>query len=556
MVIVGASAAGLRCASRLARLEPEWKITVVEQQEIFSYAACGLPYVLSGDIEDIQSLRRTKDGMIRNSDYFSSVKGVNVLSGWRAQKVDSRSRKLIMENREGSRSLDYDEIVLAVGAGAKRLPNMKPHPRMQTFHTYEDVQPINEDLAHGRIQKVAIIGAGLVGCELAEAFTAMWGAEVTLIEAAPHPLPFIVDPEVGAVIKHVYEDQQVDLICNCKIERIEADDQGVNVFMQENSLRVDMVIAALGVQPRVELAKNCGVELGGTGAIAVDDRMHTSVPNIWAVGDCAEVIHVLRKDPVCMPLGSLANRQGRTLANILAERPDRFPAVVGATVVKVFDWNVAATGINRYVANLENLKSQSVWVSLQDKADYWPEVKNVFIQLTYDPDDMKVLGVQAVGEGEVAKRIDAATQLIGKGATLNDFVHLEHAYAPPYAPALDPLAVAAMVATNHADGVEAISPLRDLGEYRVLDVRHANEVQNTPVKSAGFYKNIPQEEIFDHFEDLESVHAGSADQSKPMMVICARGARSAEVVRRLAGRGLKACYLGGGLIWHRLVKAG
>ncbi len=193
VVIVGASAAGLRCASRLSRLEPDWHVTVVEQGDVFSYAACGMPYVLSGDIGDAVALRQTGDGVLRDSGYFSSVKGVEVLSGHRATHIEPSPNRLRIKSRDGERELEWDELVLATGARPRRLPQQPDHPRVRSFHTYEDIAPLHNGLAKGEIGSVIIVGAGLVGCELAEAFGALWGAEVTLIEAADSPLPGVLD---------------------------------------------------------------------------------------------------------------------------------------------------------------------------------------------------------------------------------------------------------------------------------------------------------------------------------------------------------------------------
>ncbi len=548
---MGASAAGLRCAARLVRLNPSFRVTVVEKSDVYSYAACGLPYVLSGDIEDILMLRKSKDGMLRDSGYFSSVKGVEVLAGWNATRIDKQKKQLHIQQQTDLRTLDYDGLVLATGARAKRLPGLPVHPRVRTFHTYEDVRPLTEDLAHGRIKSVAVIGAGLVGLELTEAFTAMWGAEVTLLEAGSHPLPFSVDCEVGGLVGKVLADQGVACVFDCRVERLEAHDGGVRIGLPTGTIEVDAVIAALGVSANVDLAAEAGIRLGRSGAVAVDSDFRTSENDIWACGDCIEQVHALRKDPVCMPLGSLANRQGRTLANLLSGRKDRFPPIVGATAVKIFDWNLATVGINRQAAEQEGLQTRSAWVSMQDTADYWPEVKNIFIQMLYSPESERVLGVQAVGEGEVVKRIDVAAQLLANQAVLEDFAHIEHAYAPPYAPALEPLAVAAMAALNQQDGVEGLSPLCDLQAYDLLDVRHASEVESMPVGSQAPPLHVPQHEIKNRIAEIENAHS-SNDRTKPWMVLCARGARSAEVARGLVGRGLEACYLGGGLIWRRL----
>ncbi len=209
VVIVGASAAGLRCACRLRRLQPEWSITVVEAGEVFSYGACGLPYVLSGDIEELGVLRRTPYGAERDEDYFAAAKGVEVISPWRATAVDVEAGTVHIEGPEGERDLAWDELVLATGATPRNLPNQPDHDSVHTFHIWDDVKPLKMGLMHGEIDHVAVVGAGLVGCELAEAFHSLWGAEVTLIDVGETPLPEILDRELGVVVARHLESSGV-----------------------------------------------------------------------------------------------------------------------------------------------------------------------------------------------------------------------------------------------------------------------------------------------------------------------------------------------------------
>jgi NADPH-dependent 2,4-dienoyl-CoA reductase/sulfur reductase-like enzyme/rhodanese-related sulfurtransferase len=541
VVIVGASAAGLRCACRLRRLQPEWSITVVEANEVFSYGACGLPYVLSGDIEELGVLHRTPYGADRDREYFEAVKGVEVLAPWRATAVDVEARTLSLEGPGGQRELAWDELVIATGASPRRLPNQPDHPRVHAFHVWDDVKPLKIGLMRGEIDRVAVVGAGLVGCELAEAFHSLWGADVTLIEAAPHPLPEILDPELGAVVASHLEKNGVRVLCGTAVKDISATDDGVSIRAGGGTVDADAVVVAVGVVPRVELAKAAGAALGPSRAIRVDERLATSAPHVWAAGDCVENRHAATGGPAYLPLGSLANRQGRVLANVLAGRDDAFGPVAAATAVKVFDLNVAAVGCTASRLGSDGLGVRSVWISAEDRAHYWPEAKLVLLTMVYDPLTKRVLGVQGAGEeGEVAKRIDVATQLILRGATVDDVAAVEHAYAPPYAPALDPLAVLAMAAQNQMDGVEAISPLTDLRTLDVLDVRVPEERAERPLTA----RNLVE------IEAAELHSRGDEIGGQNIVVACAHGTRSAEVVRWLASRGIGARYVGGGTSWR------
>lgn len=538
VVIVGASAAGLRCACRLARLRPSWTITVVERREVFSYAACGLPYVLSGDLGELDELRRTVDGTLRDAAYFADVKGVTLLPSARATAIDVVAQRLELVGRNGATTeLLWDELVLATGAVPRRLPGQPDHPRVRSFHGVEDVAPLKRDLAAGRIGHVAVVGAGLVGCELAEAFRALWGADVTLIEASAAPLPGVVDSEIGGVVAGVLRRNGVALRCAAAVTAIEPSDDAVVIRTQGEAVTADVVIVAVGVAPAVELAATAGVALGPTGAIAVDARLATSVPGIWAAGDCVEVRHAVTGKPVFLPLGSLANRQGRTLANVLAGREDAFPPVTGAAAVKVFDANLAVAGVTRSAARAAGIPARSVWTTTQDRAHYWPEAKEIVVHLVYDPTTQRVLGAQIVGEGEVAKRADVAAQLIARGVTLAELGQLEHAYAPPYAPAVEPLAVAAWVAQDQEDGIIACPPDESLAGEEVLDVRHAEERLERPV-AGNAATALPLEELRARGRELGR---------GPWMAVCERGTRSAEALRWLQANERYARYLGGGL---------
>lgn len=541
IVIVGASAAGLRCACRVRRLQPDWQVTVVEAGEAYSYGACGMPYVLSGDIEELGALRRTPYGVDRDAAFFAASKGIEVLAPWRATAIDPDGRAVRINAGDEERVLGWDELVLATGAAPRRLPGQPVHDRIRSFHFWDDVKPLKIGLMRGEIGHVAVVGAGLVGCELAEAFASLWGADVTLIEAAPTPLPEILDPELGAVVATHLNGQGVNVVTGAAVERFDPDDDGVTVHAGGDAIRADVAVVAVGVRPRVELAVSAGVSLGPTGAVRVDEHLKTSVPHIWAAGDCTEVRHVVTGGPAFIPLGSLANRQGRVLGTVLAGGDASFGPVSGAAAVKVFDFNIASVGCTAQRLAADGQGVRSVWISAEDRAHYWPEARLVLLKMVVDPATRRVLGVQGVGEeGEVAKRIDVASQLILRGATIEDFVDLEHAYAPPYAPALDPLTVLACAAQNELEGIESSSPLTDLSAATVLDVRVDEERGERPVAAAKVV-TIEVGELRDRIDEVPN---------EPLIVVCAHGTRSAEAVRLLSQRGMHARYLGGGISWR------
>ena len=396
-------------------------------------------------------------------------------------------------------------------------------------------------LIQGDIEHVAVIGGGLVGIELTEAFRSLWGVEVTLVEAGEHPLPQLLDHETGQLVRSVLAEEGVKVRCGAPVERIEADDVGVTVLCGGEPIRADLAVVAVGVKPNVDLGRSAGVALGKTGAISVDGRLATSVPHVWAAGDCIEVRHAVSGEPVHWPLGSLANRQGRVLAGVLAGREERFKCVAGALAVKVVGLSVAAAGWSLAEARKSGFHAEAVWMTTDDRAHYWPESEDVHVQLVFQPETLRVLGVQAVGKGLVVEAVDVAAQLLLRGVPVDELEAIEHCYAPPFAPALAPLAVTAFVARNHAEGVICASPVAPWKGFRILDVRTKDEQKARPWRWSESL-HIPIEELRSRMAEL--------DQSAPWLVVCERGTRSAEAVRWLRDRDRDARYLGGGRIWR------
>jgi NADPH-dependent 2,4-dienoyl-CoA reductase/sulfur reductase-like enzyme/rhodanese-related sulfurtransferase len=540
VIIVGGSAAGLRCACRLARLQPQWKIHVIEQREVFAYSVCGLPYVLSGDVESLETLRTTDYLAVRDEAYFASYKGVKISPGTRALDIDVDRRILHVDGARGASELHWDDLVLATGASPVRLPGQPADPRVVSFHTWNDVVPLKQALMRGELGSVAIVGAGATGCELAEAFRSLWGAEVTVLEAAAAPLPGILDEDLGAAVASHLQGKGVRTLLGARVDRIETRESGVALHVGAEVVEADTAVVALGVRPAVELARRAGVQLGTSGAIAVDERMATSLSHVWAVGDCAEVRDAVSGETTWMPLGALGNRQGRTLANVLSGRDDAFPPAAGAVVVKIFDLNVAATGHTESAGREHGVPLRSIWITTFDRAHYWPESHEIHLKLVYDPATRRVLGVQAVSEGDVLRSVDVATQMIVRRSTLEDFARVEHAHAPPFSPPIDPLVVAAFAAQNQEDGLEAVSPLEPIGDQVVLDVRTRADADSDPV-AGGRVNVVPLGELRERLDEIDEATS---------VVVCGRGTRSSEAARLLQQRSIGARYIGGGLRWR------
>ena len=483
IVIVGASAAGLRCACRLRRLQPEWSITVVEANEVFSYGACGLPYVLSGDIEELGALRRTPYGADRDEDYFEAVKGVEVLAPWRATGVDVEAGILTIEGPDGQQELPWDELVIATGASPRRLPNQPEHPRVHAFHVWDDVKPLKMGLMRGEIDHVAVVGAGLVGCELAEAFHSLWGADVTLIEAAAHPLPEILDPELGRGGGKPPGKERGERPLR----------RGGGGDLRDRRRGFDSCRRQHG-------GGGCGRHRGGRRAPGRSWRPPPALP--WA--RAARSGSTKGSRPRCPTFGRPVTASSAATRPLVARpfylwarsptaRAGSWPTFwLDATTLSV-RWrrpqrsrSSTSTSPLSAAPRPVSVATVSVFAACgsapRTGPTTGPKPNSSSSTLVYDPASRRVVGVQGVSEeGEVAKRIDVAAQLILRGATVDELAAVEHAYAPPYAPALDPLAVLAMAAQNQLDGIEAVSPLTDLRTMTVVDVRVEEEREERPL---------------------------------------------------------------------------
>ena len=541
IVVIGASAAGLRAAARAKRLLPRAEVTVLDREEAISVGACGLPYYLSGDVENPDKLRATPWGALRDPAFFRAVKDLDVKTGVEAVAID-RAGKVVRARDAAGRELafPYDKLVLATGATPRWLPGVpKDHPRVSAFKTIDDAKRWRKALEAREVERVAILGAGYIGCELAEAFGGLWGCEVDLIEAAGHVLPQVLDPEMAALVQAHLEEQGVRVRTACRVESLQERGDALVLATTRGEIETGHAICALGFAPASGLAAAAGLAIGPTGGIVVDEGLCTSDPDVLAAGDCIEVVHAVSGRPAHVPLGSLANKQGRIAGDVLAGRDARFGPVAGSGVVKVFDLNVAATGLSEAAARRAGIAVEAVWGTFSDKAHYHPDDMTIQLKLVFRPGDGRLAGLQAVGSGDVVRRVDVFAGLLARGGRVDDLLDLEFAYAPPYAPPLDPLFVLGCAAKNQAaDGVRSVAPATPLEGFRVLDVRTRGEAQARPLDRA---VNIPLDELRARLAEVPA--------DAPVLVVCAKGPRSAEAARLLLNAGReRVSYLGGGTL--------
>jgi NADPH-dependent 2,4-dienoyl-CoA reductase/sulfur reductase-like enzyme/rhodanese-related sulfurtransferase len=544
IIVVGASAAGLRAAARARRRLPGAKILVIDQGSFISYAACGMPYFVSGDIQGVDNLRTTPYGTIRDADFFREAKGLEVVSGTKVERIDRDAQKVYCKSMktEETSVYSYDKLVLATGASPIVPPGVPiDNERITTFRSLENAISLRKSLETGKIEKAGIIGGGLIGCELAEAFSALWGAKVALIEAAPHILPGVLDPEMALAVEAYLKSENVEIHTNCPFEDVARSGEAVTIKTAQKNFEVDCAVMAVGVRPNSELAAGCGLVIGQTGGVVVDDRMATSDPNIFAAGDCVEVRHLLSGKSLNLPLGSLANRQGRIIGSNLGGGDERFGPVVGSAAVKLFDMNIAATGLMEASARDAGFNVGCVWGTFTDRADYYPEAQNIHFKLVFDKQSGRLLGLQGYGKGEVVKRIDVFSALLKSEGKLEDLMDMEFAYAPPYAPAVDPLYTLGCAARNTVlEEIQPIAPDSRYDEMVIIDLRHPDELKAAPLPEKDILK-IPYEEIRRRWEEIP--------KDKPLVCICAKGVRSSESLRFLKEKGFSdIVYLGGGCL--------
>jgi NADPH-dependent 2,4-dienoyl-CoA reductase/sulfur reductase-like enzyme/rhodanese-related sulfurtransferase len=488
VVIIGGVAAGPKAASKIIRMKPDTDVTIIEKGLFLSYAGCGLPYYVSGEIKEQKELMETPAGVVRDAAFFLNVKNFKVQSGTEALEIDRAGKRVhVKALASGEESwLPYDKLVLATGAS----PVIPPIPGVDkknvfTLHGVHDAEGIKTLLAEHKAKDVVIIGGGLIGVEATEAL-ATHGCRVTIVEMLPQILS-LLDWDIARLVENYMESNAVRVMTNTKALALESrggsGESVTHVRTDKGDLPADMVILAIGVRPNTSLAKKAGLAIGEkTFAIRVDDHMRTSDPDIYAAGDCVECIDRLTGRPCYVPLGSTANKQGRVVAVNICGVDEVFPGVLGSSICKVFDYCVGRTGLTERAAISLGYDVITAMVPGADRAHYMPKSQTLLMKVVADKQTGKLLGIQVTGPGEGAKRIDVAATAITAGMTIDQLAHLDLSYAPPYASAMDNLITAANVTRNKRDGymagISAESVQRKIqnGEdFVFLDVRSPKE---------------------------------------------------------------------------------
>lgn len=536
ILIVGAVAAGPKTAARARRLLPQAEITMIDQDKLISYGGCGVPYFISGDVEDERELRSTSYGMLRDERFFLEAKGVVTRTQTRAIAIDRKQKLLEVEDvPSGARqSLPYDKLVLATGSSPLLLP--LPGADLAGIYALSSLDKaiaIKNDLTQRRASKAVIIGGGGIGIEMAEALADMWGLPVAIVELTSQLLPGIISPVLAAILTQNLKKHGVEVLTSESVTSFVADGAGRvgRVVTSKREIEADLVIMAAGVRPRGELAKNAGLAVAANGALIVDQRMRTSDPDIYAAGDCVEVLHLVTGKRTLAPFGSVANRQGRVVADNLAGIPSTFDGWVGSFIMKVFDIAVGATGISKEVAEREGFPTMETVCAQTDRAHFYPNSQMMFLNMVTNRQNRRVLGLQgigAMGDGLLA-RINAAAALIAGKAQIDDFSNLEMAYAPPFASAVDILNTTAHVADNVAAGrLRGISVFdftawmeeRVEKNWIVVDLRYPDETEPFLKAFPSRWLSLPYDRVRAGYRELPS--------DKTLILMCNSATRAYE----------------------------
>jgi len=540
ILIIGGVAAGPKAACRVKRLLPDAEVTIIDIDSLISYGGCGIPYYVSGDVSDEKELRSTSFHAVRDEAFFNDAKGVSMLTRTKALAINRQAKTVQVENLDTGKKQDlpYDKLVLATGSSPNRL--RIPGADLQGVYVVNDMHramAIKNDLAHGKVDKAVVIGGGAIGLEMAEALGDLWGIETTVLEYMDQLLPRIVDPPFAAMLEKHLRDNSVNVYTGESATAIEADDTGrvCRVVTPQRTIETNLVIMSVGVRPRGDLAQEAGLLVSPHGSIVVNSRMQTSDPDIYAAGDCTETVNLISGAKNHTPMGSLANRQGRIVADNIAGIPSRFDGWVGSFIMKAFECCIAGTGMSLTAARADDFDAEVAITAQSDRAHFFPTQAVIMLQMVFDKTSRRVLGFQGFGpmNDSILARINAAAALIAKGATIDDFSNLEMAYAPPFSTALDALNATANVADNLAAGRLRTISIEDYlawmkaspasrPDWVTLDIRHPKEAAEfVNVFSEDLWKAIPYVEIRARYSELPD--------DKTLVIICDAGTRSSEV---------------------------
>lgn len=541
IVVVGGVAGGMSCAARARRLDEGAEIIVLERGEHVSFANCGLPYFVSGEISDPASL------LVQTPSSLRAALDLDVRTGHDVTALDAARKTVTVATAAGVEEISYDALVLAPGAQAARPPIAGlDSPRVRTLRTVDDALALRQRV-EGGARRAVVLGAGFIGVEAAEAL-AHQGLETTIIEFAPHVLPPLED-ELATLVTGELRRLGIQVRTAVAAEAIESGaDHDVVVLSDGTRLDADIVLLSVGVRPDTAVFEAAGAACE-RGALVIDEHGRTSLPDVYAVGDATVSVDAVTGARRPVALAGPANRAGRLVADAILRpataRP--IPAAVATAIVRVGQQTAALTGANRRVLSEAGIPFHTLHLHPSQHAGYFPGSSQIHLIVHVRVADGLLLGAQAVGADGVDKRIDVLATAIRAGWTVDELIDLDLAYAPPYGAAKDPVNMAGMVGENVLNGTLRLWYAPDLGEISasafILDTRSAAEFATGHLPGAW---NIPHTELRARLDDVREAAAG-----RPVRVMCQSGVRSAIAHRVLTQAGFDSASLSGGMLTLR-----
>lgn len=530
--IVGAVALGPKAACRIRRLDPEAEITLIDREAVISYGGCGIPYFLSGEIADSNALRETIYHALRDEEFFAETKRVTVRTQTDCLAIDRAAKTIRVRDLVTGAEEDLAYDVLVLGCGSRSFIPPVPGadlPGVTTIGDLPHAEAVKDRIAKGEVESAVIVGAGAIGLEAAEAMTALWGVQTTVLEMCDQVLPGALSPDMAGMVATHMREQGVRVHTGCALKSLEADKDGhlAEAVTSEGRIPCQLVIFAAGVRPNGELAAAAGLDMGPHGGVLVDESMRTSDPAIFAGGDCVQVKNLITGDWMFLPLGSMANRQGRVIGTNAVGGDAHFPGAVGSFILKAFDISAGTAGLTAEQARKAGFDAADALVSGTDWAHFYPGKQPLYLRLIADRATRKVLGIEAVGfNGDAVKaRVDAVAAAMCHGAVVEDISNLEVAYAPPFASAMDVVNTVANVCENIIEGrADCMTPAEFIeamdGDTPILDVRSMDFAEPYIAKYGDRWQCIPQDELPGRVDEVP--------RGGPLIVFCNTGTRSFE----------------------------
>ena len=536
VVVVGGVAGGASAAARLRRLDESAEIIMFERGEYISFANCGLPYYIGGEITDRAALT------LQTPQSFHSRFHVDVRINSEVTAIDPKAKQVTVRSKDrGEYTESYDKLILSPGAAPIRPPmEGADNERVFTLRNIPDTYKIRGYVEEQHPKSAVVVGGGYIGVEMAENLKNA-GVDVTIVELADHVIAPL-DYDMACDVHRYLKEKGVGLILQNGVQSIREEGGALRLTLSDGEIDTDLVIMAVGVHPDTALAKEAGLELNRRGAIVVDEHMLTSDPDIYAVGDAVEVTDFVTGEKAYIPLAGPANKQGRIAADNICGIPTTYKNTQGSAVLKIFDMTVATTGVNERAAKAAGLDYDKVYTFSNSHASYYPGSTGMSIKTLYEKGTGKILGAQIVGFDGVDKRCDVLATAIRAGMTAKDLTELELCYAPPFGSAKDPVNFVGYVIENTLAGRvknffwDDVAKLPRDGSVTLLDVRTDLERENGQYID-GFI-HIPVDELRER--------VGELDKSKPVYIHCRTGLRSYVACCMLAGLGFDCYNLSGG----------